>query len=95
MSSKPDIKWICFEDEAYYCMIEDIVTRLDKQKNIPKEEKWINQDDALELLDISKSTLQRLRDNGKISFSKTSSKKIMYDKKSLLDYLDKNTRKTF
>ncbi len=86
---------ICFEDEAYYSMIEKVVARLKTQHNIA-EEKWVSADQAMQLLKItSKTTLQSLRDQGKIRFSQPQKKIILYDRESLLEYLEKHSRNTF
>jgi hypothetical protein len=86
---------ICFEDEAYYSMIEKVVARLKSQHNIV-EDKWINAEQAMKLLNItSKSTLQTLRDQGKIRFSQPQKKIIVYDRASILEHLEKHTRNTF
>lgn len=86
---------ICFEDIAYYKMIETIVARLKEQNNV-QIDKWINTEQALKLLHItSRTTLQKLRDEGKIRFSKPENKIIFYDRDSILEYLAKNARDTF
>jgi len=50
----------------------------------------------MKLLNIkSKSTLQQLRDNGRIRFSQPQKKIILYDTDSIHDYLEKNAKDTF
>lgn len=86
---------ICFEDVAYYSMIEAIVKRLKEQNNI-QEKKWISTPDAMSKLGItSKTTLQKLRDEGKIRFSQPEKKIILYDRESIDQYLERHTRNTF
>lgn len=86
---------ICFEDVAYYSMIEAIVKRL-KEQNSVQAEKWISASDAMGKLGItSKTTLQKLRDEGKIRFSQPEKKIILYDRESIDLYLEKHTRNTF
>ncbi len=43
----------------------------------------------------SKTTLQKLRDEGKIRFSQPEKKIILYDVLSINKYLDNNTHDTF
>ncbi|OIN55551.1 helix-turn-helix domain-containing protein [Arsenicibacter rosenii] len=86
---------ICIETEAFYALIENVVERLEG-KSAAKEEKWLSTDEAMTLLNIkSKTTLQKLRDEGKIRFSQPQKKLIVYDRDSLHAYLEKNARETF
>ncbi len=86
---------ICLEEAAFYELVEQVVARL-KDKNGQEKEKWVADKEAMQLLNISsKTTLQKLRDQGKIEFSQPQKKVILYNRQSILDYLDKNARKTF
>lgn len=86
---------ICLEDKAFYALIEEVVGRM-KEKRSTTDDIWIDTEAAMKLLGIkSKSTLQDLRNNGKIRFSQPQKKIILYDRKSILDYLDKNAKDTF
>lgn len=86
---------ICLEDVAFYALVEQVVARL-KESNKTTKDKWISDEDAMKLLNIkSKTTLQKLRDEGKIRFSQPQKKIILYDRDSIMDYLDKNSRETF
>jgi len=61
---------ICLESQAFYALVEEVVSRIKStNKDNPK---WIDDEDVMELLKIkSKTTLQNLRDEGKIRFSQT------------------------
>ena len=86
---------ICLQDDAFYQLIEEVVERI-KEKEKIKEDKWITPERAMEVLNIkSKTTLQRLRDTGAITFSQPQKKIILYDYTSILNYLDKNSKKAF
>jgi hypothetical protein len=86
---------ICLESKAFYALIEEVVDRIEKKENIV-EEKWISDIEAMQLLRISsKTTLQKLRDEGAIRFTQPSKKLILYDRKSLLEYLEKHVKETF
>ena len=86
---------ICLEEEAFYALVEQVVQRIKEKQNI-KEDKWISGEEAMKILRItSKTTLQKLRDDGKIRFSQPEKKIILYDVESIYQYLEKNTRETF
>jgi len=86
---------ICLESEAFYALIEEVVQRI-KEKNNIKEDKWISASEAMQKMKIkSKTTLQKLRDEGKIRFSQPEKKIILYDVDSIYEYLEKNVREPF
>lgn len=86
---------ICLEEAAFYKLVEQVVERL-KTSHGEKRDKWISDEEAMELLNIkSKTTLQKLRDEGKIRFSQPQKKIILYDSDSIEEYLEKNARNTF
>ena len=86
---------ICLQDEAFYALIEKVVKRI-KEQNEVKEDKWISALEAMAMLRIkSKTTLQRLRDEGRIRFSQHGTKLILYDIDSINVYLEKHSKETF
>ena len=86
---------ICLEDDAFYALIDKVVARIKERNNI-REDKWISGQEAMQKLRItSKTTLQKLRDEGKIRFSQPEKKIILYDSESIQAYLDQNARNTF
>lgn len=86
---------ICMEDTAFYKLIEVVVAKLNSQDGQQKD-KWIPPQEAMQLLNIkSKTSLQALRDNGKIRFSQPQKKVILYDRESILTYLEDNAQNTF
>ncbi len=86
---------ICLQDQAFYALIEQVVKRV-KEKNSIKEDKWISPEEAMQKLRISsKTTLQKLRDEGKIRFSQPEKKLILYDVDSIYKYLEKHVKETF
>jgi hypothetical protein len=86
---------ICLQDEAFYKLIEDVVERLKEKQNITHD-KWISPERAMEVLNIkSKTTLQKLRDEGQITFTQPQKKIILYDYDSILDYLKSHTKSSF
>ncbi len=89
------MKVICLEEAAFYTLIEQVVARL-KETHGEEKEKWISDEQAMQLLNIkSKTTLQKLRDEGKIRFSQPQKKIILYDRDSIDTYLQQHARNTF
>ena len=86
---------ICLQDDAFYALIKEVVNQI-KQENNLKTDKWITGEEAMKKLRItSKTTLQTLRDEGKIRFSQPMKKHILYDSDSIDEYLDKHSKGTF
>lgn len=86
---------ICLHDEAFYVLIEQVVARL-KDKQGQEKDKWVSDEQAMLLLNIkSKTTLQKLRDEGRIRFSQPQKKIILYDRESINTYLEQNAKNTF
>lgn len=86
---------ICLENEAFYTLVEQVISRLKEKQNI-KEDKWISDEEAMLKLRIkSKTTLQKLRDEGLIRFTQPAKKIILYDTDSINDYLNKHAKETF
>lgn len=86
---------ICLESEAFYALIEEVVDRLKEKQNI-QQRKWIGDEETMRLLGItSKTTLQKYRDEGYIRFTQPSKKIILYDRESIDEFLEKNSKDTF
>jgi hypothetical protein len=63
-----------------------------REKNIAETSEWITIEEAMKLLPYkSKTTWQKLRDNGIIEISQSpGSRTILYSKKSIQKYLNNN-----
>lgn len=86
---------ICLEEKAFYALIDEVVNRL-KDKHDTHQDKWVSSDQAMSLLNIkSKTTLQKLRDEGQIRYSQPQKKIILYDRDSINDYLEQNAQDIF
>ncbi len=86
---------ICLEEAAFYALVEQVVARL-QEKHGGENQKWVSDEQAMHLLNIkSKTTLQKLRDEGKIRYSQPQKKIILYDRNSIDAYLEKNARNIF
>lgn len=89
------MKVICLQEEAFYLLIDEVISRL-KETRGEKPDKWINDQQAMQLMNIkSKTTMQRLRDEGKIRFSQPQKKNILYDRESILVYLEQHVKEIF
>ena len=86
---------ICLQDDAFFLMIERVVERIKEKQGIMSD-KWISGEEAMHLLRItSKTTLQKLRDEGKIRFTQPEKKIILYDVDSINEYLNNHAKDTF
>jgi len=85
---------VCLETKAFYELVDDVVERMMKQRE--EKPKWLSGEEAMGILKItSKTTLQKLRDEGHIKFSQPMKKLIVYDRQSILDYLEKHSHEPF
>lgn len=86
---------ICLEEVAFLKLVDRLVEHVDQRLD-ERQQKWIDGSDAMKMLNIKAlSTLQGLRDEGKIRYSQPSKKIILYDRDSINDYLEKNAKDTF
>lgn len=87
---------ICFEDEAFNALIDKLYARLKAKDEKADEPIWISPEEALKLLNVThKTTLLRLRNEGKIRATQPKKKIILYDRQSIIDYLDDNSTKPY
>lgn len=87
---------ITIEEQAFYELVNKIVAEVRQQLGAKPRDKWIDGEEVMQVLRIkSKTTLQKLRDEGKIRFSQPEKKIILYDRDSIDDYLDKHAQNTF
>ena len=74
----------------FYSIIDEIVKRIHHELKL-KEDPWVDTEEAMRILKIkSKTTLQELRDRREIGFSQPRRKHIVYNRESLLKYLEKH-----
>jgi hypothetical protein len=86
---------ICLQDDAFYALVDKVVERIQGQQGV-REDRWVSGSEAMRLLRIqSKTTLQKLRDEGQIRFSQPEKKIILYDTLSISDYLNRHAKETF
>ncbi|MEQ8474779.1 MAG: hypothetical protein RIB54_00985 [Fulvivirga sp.] len=86
---------ICFNEE----MVIDIHQRMIEftcPSYAKQPDPYMSKDEVMEFLKIkSATTLQNIRDTGKIEFTVLTSKNILYSRASVLDYLKSKTQKAF
>ena len=81
---------ISIEETAFYALVDRIVEHV-KAKYSITEDRWISGEEAMKKLRItSKTTLQKMRDEGSIRFSQPEKKIILYDVQSIYEYLNKH-----
>ena len=86
---------ICLESQAFYALVEEVVGRMKEKAGI-EHDKWISDEEAMRLLRISsRTTLQKLRDEGAIRFTQLSRKLILYARDSILAHLEAHAKETF
>jgi hypothetical protein len=86
---------LTIETESFYKLIQLVVERIKAEHNV-KEDRWIPAAEVMRILNIkSKTTLQKLRDSGAIRFTQPERKIVLYDRISVLEYLEKNANQTF
>lgn len=83
---------ITLSSDSASAMLEQLALLL-KEKHSIKNDKWIDSREAMELLRVSKNTLQKLRDTRAIRVSKPPHiDKFYYDRESILEYLEKHAQ---
>ena len=91
-----EIKVISLEDEAFYRLVDEVIQRAKQLHGEKVLDKWIDGAEAMRMLRItSKTTLQKLRDEGKIRFSQPMPKVLLYDSESILAYIESHAKETF
>ena len=81
--------------DALMSKIEDIHHKINS-KNLPKQEVFLDNEEFIKMLKISRRTAQTWRDEGKISFSQVGNKiyyKLTEIKKTMDEYYNKSFSK--
>ena len=89
---------ITIESQAFKelsAQILQIKSQLDKQKKLtPLEDAWLDNNDVVKLLKVSKRTLQTYRDQGDLSFSQVGAK-IYYLASDVDNFLKRHYKAAF
>lgn len=95
--SEPEnsIRVICLESPAFTALMDRLIEQLE-DKLAGNQDKWISDIEAMQLLRItSRTTLQKYRDEGHLRFSQPSRKVILYDRDSILAFIEKHAKDPF
>ena len=85
---------ITIESAAFYELVEAIVARLREQHQHP--EPFMQESEAMELLGIrSKTTMWKLRTEGAIAYTQPRPKIILYERASIIEYLERHKKEGF
>jgi hypothetical protein len=88
-------KVIRIETEALEQLACRLVEIVQEKYAIPNEQ-WISEKEAMSIIGISsKTTIGKLRAEGKIAYSQPYKRVIVYDKKSIYQFLSKHIKNTF
>jgi hypothetical protein len=85
---------ICLEDVALEKLIRAVVSSVKDERKI-SQPKWIAPQNAMELLNCKKSSLQTLRMEGRITYTQPTKKIILYNYESIMKYLDGSAKEAF
>jgi len=86
---------VCLQEEAFYTLFDKVIEHVESKRK-DKPSKWIDGEEAMGILNIkSTTTLQKLRDEGKIRFSQPQKRIIIYDRDSINEYIEKHAHETF
>lgn len=78
------------KDEEFIQKLADAVSRQIEQK-LPKRKEWLRTKDVCEMLNVSEGTLQQMRINGDIPFTKVSTNTLFYPYEGLVKALESKT----
>ena len=89
------MKVIFIDEDAFFELFDRVLQHVE-EKLENQNNAWLTPEQAMKALNISsKTTLQRYRDEGKIRLAQPSRKIILYDPKSIDDFLQKHAQDTF
>jgi len=91
----PSTHTICLKSDAFYALVDEVVAHIDTKFNLGKENRWITGDETMTLLNIGRVTLQKYRDEGRIRFSQHDRKNILYDRSSILEFIESAVKEKF
>ena len=88
------MKVICLEEQAFNELLDKVVERLMEQRQ--EKPIWISGEEAMDLLKItSRTTLQKLKNEGHVKFSQPMKKLTLFNRQSILDYIEKHSKEPF
>lgn len=82
-----NMKIICLESKAFKALVSEVADQL-KGEFFEHLNPWVDEKEAMQLLRIhSKATSKKYREEGNITYSTISNKKMLYDRQSILDFI--------
>ncbi|MBS1595557.1 MAG: helix-turn-helix domain-containing protein [Bacteroidetes bacterium] len=89
-------KIIRMDTGAFFGLVEAMLSYIKENHFLPAEDRWVSSDEAKRILSVqSSTTLQSLRDSGQIRYSQPTRKQILYDRESLIEYIEHHAREKF
>lgn len=87
---------ICIEEKAFQGLLDRVFEYVESKMEQDTPSKWMDKKEAMQALRIkSVTTLQKLRDEGKIRFSQPEKKHIVYDGNSINQYFETHVLEPF
>lgn len=87
---------ICLHSNAFYELLDQVIDRINSVHGLDKADRWVSAEECMRLLNIkSKTTLWELKSQGKLAFSSVTPKIVLYDRFSIMDYLNLNRKEAF
>ncbi len=87
---------ILSDEETFYKMASEIVDRILKEKKELQSQIWISESQVMALMHIkSKTTLATYRAKGYIAYSALGKRSFIYDKRSVLAFINSRIRKAY
>lgn len=83
-----NIPIICLESGTFKALVKELAKELREEID-----PFVDEKEAMHLLRIaSKTTFQKYKDSGKIDFRIVTGKKILYRRKSILDFIENSPK---
>ena len=88
-----NMKIICLESQAFKALVSEVAQQL-KGEFFDHLNPWVDEKEAMQLLRIhSKTTFKKYREEGNIAYSVFSGKKFLYERQSILDFIESKKNK--
>lgn len=89
-----NLEVICLETDAFYDLVDKVVDKMMAERK--EQAEWLSVDEAMNLLKItSRTTLQKLKNEGHVKFTQPMKKLTLFSRKSILAYLEKHSKESF
>jgi hypothetical protein len=81
---------ICLDYSTFKSMVKELAIEIKDDELNP----WMDEKEAMSMLHISsKTTFQKYRDEGKLDFRRLSGKKIIYRRRSIINFIENSPKK--